>query len=475
MTPNPSENSHHAGATQAIRAAGAAPIDLLTAPLWKALIFMALPATIGFVFNTLYNVVDLIYARSWETSAGSSTQDALGATFPLFFFQLAFGIGLYQGTTALISNAYGRGDLAQARILTIQATTYGFLNGLIVAILGLIFLYPILGYAQGLEGQELDWAAGYMVAVFAGGPLIIANFALYALLSGAGNNRAFGLSLTIAFFLNIVFNYIFMHFFGLGIVGLGVATVLIQGPLNFLYVAFEVRLLGALKGARLADFIPQLPYMRRVMAQALPASFSMLMVAASILITNFFAGFYGGGTLGGLSAGARIEQVMLLPVIGVGIGSLAIIGQNQGAGQIDRVRATFWLTTKVVLTLTVISAALLLIFRIPLSHLVATPGREADVAAEYLIYSGLGAVFFGLFYIATSFKTGVRRPLFSAYVNLFRLIVFPLAFTSLFRLITPEFIAIPWGILTSGIIVGLASYIWVVRSVRRLRPAPAEI
>lgn len=463
------KDSHQAGAEQATRAAGAPRVDLLKDPLWKALLFMALPATIGFVFNTLYNVVDLMYARSWMGPEGTSTQDALGATFPLFFLQLGFGIGLYQGVTALISNAYGRGDEAAARQLTAQATTFGLLIGLLVALLGFCLLYPVLR-GQGLEGVELTWAAGYMVAIFAGAPLIVANFALYALLSGAGNNRAFGVSLSVAFFLNIALNYVFMHAFGWGVVGLGIATVLIQGPLNFLYVAYEVRLLGTLKGAKAAHFWPHLPTLRQIASQALPASISMLTVAASIYLINSLASFYEGGTLGGLSAGARIEQVLLLPIIGVGIGSLAIIGQNQGAGQMDRVRAMFWLSSRVMLVLTLISTICLIAFREPLANLIATPGREADVAAAYLLYSGIGSCFFGLLYAATSFKTGMRQPLFAAAANGLRLVLLPLLFILAYRAAAPEadFLHIPWGILTSGIIVGVAAYIWVARAVQRL-------
>lgn len=444
-------------------------VNLLTDPLWKALLFMALPATIGFVFNTLYNVVDLIYARSWEGPVGTSTQDALGATFPLFFFQLAFGIGLYQGTTALISNAYGRNDLSAARTLAVQAVTYGLINGLAVAVLGLALLWPLLGGVQGLGGVELRWAAGYMAAIFAGAPLIIANFALYALLSGAGNNRAFGVSLTLAFFLNIVLNYVFMHALGWGLVGLGFATVVIQGPLNFLYVAYEVRLLGILRGMSLADFWPAPRLLRQIAGQALPAAISMLIIAVSILILNSFATLYPLGTLGGISAGARIEQVLLLPIIGVGIGALAIIGQNHGAGQLDRVRATFWLTTRVILTLTLLSTLAMLLFRAPLAALIATPGREAAVATTYLLYAGLSAMPFGLLYTAVSFKTGMRQPLFAAGANGLRLVLLPLLLIPLFRLITDEFVAIPWGILVSVLLVGTATYAWVARSVHRLR------
>ncbi len=461
-------DSPQAGAQAATRAVGKLPVDLLRDPLWRALLFMALPATIGFVFNTLYNVVDLIYARSWAGPPGASTQDALGATFPLFFLQLAFGIGLYQGTTALIANAYGRKDSSSVRALTVQALIFGGLVGLAVALVGLSLLDVLLARVQGLHGTEYAWAAGYMVAIYAGGPLIIANFALYALLSGAGNNRAFGVSLTLAFILNIALNYVFMHLLSWGVVGLGIATVLLQGPLNFLYVVWEVRLLGALKGIRWREVRPDTALLRTIAAQALPGSISMLTVAGSVLLINMFASGYADGTLGGISVGARVEQVLLLPIIGVGIGALAIIGQNSGAGQMDRVRRVFWLATWVNLTLTLAATFVLLLFRQPLANWVATPGREADVAAQYLFYAGMAAVFFGLLYSATSFKTGMRQPGFSAWVNVGRQMLLPLLLIPLFQQATPEFVAIPWGSSLATLLAGGFAFAWVARSVQRL-------
>ena len=454
-------------------AASAGPmVDLLTAPLWKALLFMALPATIGFVFNTLYNVVDVLYAKSWPVPDGSSTQDALGATFPLFFLQLGFGIGLYQGVTALISNAYGRKDLAAARTLAVQSVTYGLIVGTIMALIGLALLYPALSLAQGLDPLEYTWAARYMMVVFIGSPFIVANFGLYALLSGAGNNRAFGVSLSVGFLLNILLNYMFMHVFGWGLVGLAVATLLIQGPLNTAYVIFEVHMLGALKGVKLRDFRPELPILKGIFAQAIPASISMLLVAVSVLILNSFAQFYENGTLGGISAAARIEQVVLLPIIGVGIGSLAIIGQNYGAGQMDRVRAMFALTTKVILTLTVISTLILLLFSGPLARFIATEGQEALVAERYLLYSAASAVPFGLLYIATSFKTGLRQPLFATAANALRLIVFPLILIPIAMMFEDRFPqpfeVIPAGTVVAGILVGLGAFLIVSRQVKKL-------
>ena len=93
-------------------------------------------------------------------------------------------------------------------------------GGITGGALGLVILRPVLALFKGLDGVEYDWAAGYMIAVIVGAPLIIANFGLYALLSGAGNNRAFGVSLSVAFFLNIDPQLCVHAWLGWGIVGL---------------------------------------------------------------------------------------------------------------------------------------------------------------------------------------------------------------------------------------------------------------
>ena len=151
----------------------------------------------------------------------------------------------------------------------------------------------------------------------------------------------------------------------------------------------------------------------------------MLIIALSILIFNFLHSFMKGEPWAGISAAARIEQVVLLPIIGVGIGSLAIIGQNYGAGQMDRVRAMFALTARVILALTVLSTLILLLFSGPIARFFATPGHEAWWRAQFDLFC-LCCHSLWLLYIATSFKTGLRQPLFATGANFLRLVVLPL-------------------------------------------------
>ena len=91
--------------------------DMIGDPISKLLIMLAIPAGIGFFFMIAYNLVDTIWANQYPApgEAANMTGAALGRSFGPFFLMQAFSIGLMQGTTALVSNALGAKDGAQAR------------------------------------------------------------------------------------------------------------------------------------------------------------------------------------------------------------------------------------------------------------------------------------------------------------------------------------------------------------------------
>jgi len=85
---------------------------LVSAPMPGLVRELAIPASTGFFFNTMYNVVDTWYGGRYSTEALA----ALSLTFPVFFILLSTGSGFSTGATALIGNALGRGDRREAAL-----------------------------------------------------------------------------------------------------------------------------------------------------------------------------------------------------------------------------------------------------------------------------------------------------------------------------------------------------------------------
>ena len=94
---------------------------------------LAIPASVGFIFNTLFNVVDTYYGGRISTAALA----AMGLTFPVFFIILAMGMGMGTGTTALISQSLGAGRNEEADKIGYQAVTFSIINSILLTIFGL--------------------------------------------------------------------------------------------------------------------------------------------------------------------------------------------------------------------------------------------------------------------------------------------------------------------------------------------------
>ena len=97
-----------------------AHVDLTVGPMSQHFRTLAIPAALGMVFNTLYNMVDIYFAGRLATDA----QAGLAIGFMVFFIYVAFGFGLGSGVSALVGGALGAKDKRGARRLVGQALSF---------------------------------------------------------------------------------------------------------------------------------------------------------------------------------------------------------------------------------------------------------------------------------------------------------------------------------------------------------------
>ena len=111
---------------------------------------IALPMSIGFFFNTMYNVVDSFYAGRVSTSALA----ALALSFPVFFIIIAISEGIARGSSALIANAIGAKDVEKEKLLSGQVFSLGLICALSLTVIGLNVAPPLFRIL-GAEGRLL--------------------------------------------------------------------------------------------------------------------------------------------------------------------------------------------------------------------------------------------------------------------------------------------------------------------------------
>src|SRR6266568_5147420 len=312
--------------------------DLTSAPIPLLVRRLAIPAGTGFFFNTMFNVVDTWYGGRLSTSALA----AMSLSFPVFFLILAIGSGVSTGATALIGNALGRKNHEEARLYLSQSLSFALLHALILTAAGLA-LAPRIFILMVARGEYLANALSYMNVLFAGSTFFLLNFVMNAILNSHGNTVAYRNFLIGGFFLNLILDPWFMYggwgFPRLGLAGIALATVFVH-CLGVFYLFSQLSKTGSMPSLRFADLCPRWHYFRELFRQGLPSAMNMMTVSLGIFIITWFVGRFGEQAVAAYGIGTRIEQIALLPVMGLNISTLALTAQNFGAERIDRIRET---------------------------------------------------------------------------------------------------------------------------------------
>lgn len=411
---------------------------------------LAVPASVGFVFNTLFNVVDTYWGGKISTSALA----AMGLTFPVFFIILSMGIGMGTGTTALISQSLGAGRHEEADKYGFQAISFSIINAILLTILGIV-IAPTLFLILGATNDYLHISVQYMNTILSGTVFFLINSILNALLNARGDTKTYRNYLIMGFFLNVVLDPWFIFggfgFPALGIRGIGISTVLIQF-IGTIYMVTVTRKLKIFQHAHFNDFIPKRKYFMVLFGQGFPASLNMLTVAIGIFVITYFASQFGKEAVAAYGIATRIEQIALLPTIGLNIAALTLAGQNMGAGFPERVYESWKLNIRYGLMIISIGIVAVAIFARSLIQAFTADIKVIDIGAEYLHIAVL--FFFAYIFLNISVSTlqGMKKPMYAIFVGTYRQFLMPLP---LFLLLA---IYLGWG--TKGIWWGIFLANW---------------
>jgi MATE family, multidrug efflux pump len=424
--------------------------DLLTLPVRRLLARMAVPVGIGFFFNTMFNVVDTFFAGLISTQALA----VLSLAFPLIFMILAIGAGISTGATALIGHALGAGRMDKARRLSVQTISFGMLHGILISLFGRLAA-PYLFRFLGAEGEYLRLALSYMYVIFDGALFFIINQVLNASLNASGDTRPFRNFLVAGFFVNVLLDPLFIFGgFGLpalGLPGVALATVSVQVLGNF-YLLRRLRRTGLLDGFRPRLLLPHWRCYRDLALQGFPASLNMLTVAFGVVvITKFLSGF-GREAVAAYGIAARLEQLALLPVMGLNIATLTIVARNSGAGLYSRVRKTIRTALVAGVSLTAPVALVAFVFAPRLMALFTSDPAVIAVGAGYLHVAAFLFSAYVIIYICVFSLQGLKQPFFAILIGLYRQILAPLP---VFYLLARQ-----WGLGVTGIWWGIFLVNW---------------
>lgn len=426
-------------------------MDLTQGNIRKQLISMAVPAGIGMLFYTLYNVVDTFYAGLISTEALAG----LAISFPVYFILLAFAVGFGQGTTALVSNLLGAKKEEDAVYIYIQSLTISLILSVLIGYITYKISEPVFIFF-GASDLFLENGLRYMQTLAYGAPFFIFANVINSFLYAQGDTKKNRNALIIGFIINLIFNPILSLGIGpfpaLGTMGIAIATILCQ-IFNVIYLGYFVLKSPLSKKFQFSYCKLQIKMAIDIFKQALPASMNMLLIGIGFFIIQKYVTSYGASASAGYGIALRIEQIILLPAIGLNTAMLSMTGQNYGAKNFDRIYEAFVTSLKLALLLMVFGSAILFLAGEQMAYLFTRDTEVIKIAGSYLFMAAFLTFVYQVIHQSGSVLSGMKKPTINAFYTLLRLAIIP-PFTFYFfsQTLGLGLNGIWWAILCSNII-----------------------
>ncbi|QNO13782.1 MATE family efflux transporter [Alkalicella caledoniensis] len=442
--------------------------DLTQGSILKTLYKLALPITAGMLLQTLFNIVDTIFV----SRIGETALAAVSLHLPIFFLILALGNCVAIGTSSLIARSLGAKDQETANLTANQSIVLSVLIAIVSTVVG-IAASPFIFRATGAQGTLLSYAIGYNTIIFIGNIFFFTYSAFDGILRGEGDMRTSMVNLMIATVCNIILDPILIFGFGpipaFGVQGAAMATVISRAIGLF----FVVRHFGKNKSSITMVFntwMWDMGIIRKILAVGIPASVAQGMLSISLFVYNSIAMRFSESAVAALGLGFRVDSLAFLPGLGISVATVTMIGQNYGAGRLDRVHKTYFAAMGNAFLL---MASIGIVFYSFPDTVMRVFGADPSVAVygiQYLRTIPMFYGFLGIGFISSSAFQGIGEGYPSLIVNFVRLGVVgvPMAYilTSYTDLGAR---GLWWAIALSDITFATVGFIWFTLKVKHLK------
>jgi len=403
---------------------------------------LAIPASVGTLFQTFYNIVDTFFAGKISPEALS----ALSKSFPIYFIIIATSIGVSVAGTSLIGNSIGENNKKNILYYFSHIIIYGLIISVFITFLGLNYSEKVF-LLMGSNSEVTNLGTAYTDIIFYGSILFILVVSLNSLLHAEGDTKTYRNVLIISFFLNIILNPIFIFGFlfipALGVKGIAIATLIAQ------LVAFIIVLIKVIFNERVKEiskefFYIKYFYIKNIFFQSMPITIAIsgYSIAATIVFT--YIGLSSEYAVAGYGAATRIEQVVLLPILGINTAIISIIAQNYGANLLERVKETYFVSIKYGLFIMIISGVLVYLTAEIVPTFFSSNPEVLDFSTRYLKISAFILPAYPIFFLSNGFFMALKKSENAMLNNILRNVLVPIAVFYLAKYLSADFNSFFW-------------------------------
>ena len=417
-------------------------MNILTDDIKKLIRKLAVPAMVGTLFQTLYNVVDTFFAGKISPEALS----ALSKSFPIYFIIIATSIGVTVAGTSLIGNSIGEKDNKKTLNYFSHIIYYGILISIFITLLGLYFSERVF-FLMGSTEEVASLGLEYTNIIYSGSFLFILVVSLNSLLHAEGDTKTYRNVLVLSFLLNVILNPVLIFGFlfipAFGVKGIGIATIISQ-LVSFLIILFKVLKNERVRNISSEYLVPKFLFFKNIFFQSMPISVSICGYALAAAIIFTYVGQSGEYAVAGYGVGTRIEQVVLLPILGINTAIISIIAQNYGANNLIRIKETYFTAIKYAFIIMITAGTLVFLSASIITSFFSNDPEVIEYGKRYLKISAFVLPAYPVFFLSNGFFMALKKSENAMISNFFRNVLNPIAVFYIAKTINASFETFFW-------------------------------
>lgn len=315
--------------------------NMMNGPLWNKILLFALPLAATGILQQLFNAADVAIVGRFTGDQGEAAVAAVGANSPIIGLIVNAFIGISLGTNVVIANAVGCGNTKTVKKAVHTSVLISLIIGIFISVLGQIFAERIF-LSQNVPDDVIDMAILYFRVYMIGVPVILLYNFESSVFRAVGNTKMPLIALAISGVLNVLLNLFFVCILKMTVNGVALATVISNLVSSLILLRALIKSDDMIQ-LKISDLKIDKPILKNILRIGIPAGIQSAVFSFANIIIQGAINSLGKIVMAGSSIAFNIEVFAHDILISYGQACTTFVGQNYGAGKIDRCKRSFWL------------------------------------------------------------------------------------------------------------------------------------
>ncbi|MDR0858527.1 MAG: MATE family efflux transporter [Oscillospiraceae bacterium] len=353
--------------------------DMTSGGIAKLLISFSLPLMLGGVLQGAYNAFDSMVVGNFVSKSALA---AVGMALPIHMIIIGFFMGLSSGAAVLTARFFGAKDDESLKAALHTALLIAVVMGIMLAVAGVLVMPALLRFMNTPQEVFSDAATYFTIFCYGLPALTVYNMGT-AVLNAFGESKKPLIYLAIAAAVNIVLNLVFVIVFDRGVAGVAIATV-ISELISMLLVLNTLRKPGLPCNIDFRYLRTNFPILKQMLRLGLPIGSQCVVQGISNVLLQIYINGLGTSAVAGWGVTGKINAFIYPVSSAVSLGITTFVGQNLGAGNVDRARRGVTTALIIAVSITLTVTAILLLLNVRVLRIFTTDNEVLDMALSFM-------------------------------------------------------------------------------------------